>query len=87
MIKQEILDEMEIDALKRNIPVMQKEGIDFIVGKLKETHADSLLEIGSAIGYSAILMASAKDDVYVTTIERDEKRKYENDKCKYINNK
>ena len=33
-----------------------------------------LLEIGSAIGYSAILMASAAENVQVTTIEKDETR-------------
>ena len=41
---------------------------------IKESNIKSILEIGSAIGYSAILMASSKDDVYVTTIERDEVR-------------
>lgn len=74
MIKQEILDEMEIDALKRNIPVMQKEGIDFIVGKLKETHANSLLEIGSAIGYSAMRFVSNVDSLKVETIELNDER-------------
>ena len=40
----------------------------------KSHNIKNVLEIGSAIGYSAILMASSSPDVYVTTIERDETR-------------
>ena len=43
-------EEIEKDALSRNIPVMQKEGILFLISKLKEVNALSCLEIGSAIG-------------------------------------
>ena len=41
---------------------------------IKENNVKNILEIGSAIGYSAILMASANKDAFVTTIERDETR-------------
>ena len=33
-----------------------------------------LLKIGTAIGYSAIMMALSNKDLFITTIERDEKR-------------
>lgn len=71
---QEILDKIEIDALGRNIPVMQREGIDFIVERLKEMNAASLLEIGTAIGYSAMRFVSLVDHLQVETIEIDENR-------------
>ena len=41
---------------------------------IKSHNVKNILEIGSAIGYSAILMASASKEVKVTTIERDETR-------------
>jgi predicted O-methyltransferase YrrM len=41
---------------------------------IKSHNVKKILEIGSAIGYSAILMASADEDINVTTIERDENR-------------
>ncbi len=41
---------------------------------IKENKIKSILEIGSAIGYSAILMASSTPECVVTTIERDEAR-------------
>ena len=83
----EKLKEIENYAEEKSGPIIEKNSIAFIMKYIQDNNVKNILEIGSAIGYSAILMASAKDDVYVTTIERDEKRKYENDKCKYINNK
>ena len=41
---------------------------------IKAHNIKNILEIGSAIGYSAILMASVSPDVTITTIERDEAR-------------
>ena len=41
---------------------------------IKLNNVKTILEIGTAIGYSAILMASVGEDIEVTTIERDEKR-------------
>jgi predicted O-methyltransferase YrrM len=41
---------------------------------IKANGIKNILEIGTAIGYSAILMASVADDIQVTTIERDETR-------------
>jgi predicted O-methyltransferase YrrM len=72
-MRQQLL-EMEEYALKENVPIIEKQSIAFIMKYIKKNHVKNILEIGSAIGYSAILMASANEDVYVTTIERDETR-------------
>lgn len=64
--------EMEEYAKEHNVPIMEKEGIAFLMKFIKAKNVKSVLEIGSAIGYSAILMASSNPDVKVTTIERDE---------------
>lgn len=66
--------EMEEYANEHNVPIIEKKSIAFIMKYIKSHNIKSVLEIGSAIGYSAILMASASEDVYVTTIERDETR-------------
>ena len=67
-------EELEQDALSRNIPVMQKEGIDFLIQKLNEIHAKSCLEIGSAIGYSSMMMATFVEGLHIDTIELNEER-------------
>ena len=71
---QGLIKEMEHYAEENNVPIIQKESIVYIMKYIKQHNIKSILEIGSAIGYSAILMASASNDVKVTTIERDETR-------------
>lgn len=72
-MKQKIL-EMEQYAIENNVPIIEKKSIAFIMKYIKSKNIKNVLEIGSAIGYSAILMASSSPDVVVTTIERDEVR-------------
>ena len=63
--------ELEEYALENNIPIMMKDGIEFMCEFIKKNNIKSILEIGSAIGYSAIRMAQIDNDIYITTIERD----------------
>lgn len=70
----EKIQAMEKYAVENNVPIIEKQSIAFIMRYIQEHNVKNILEIGSAIGYSTILMASSKDDVYVTTIERDETR-------------
>ena len=68
-----ILD-LEKYAKENNIPIMEHDGIEFLLDYIKNNNIKNILEIGSAIGYSAIRMCLLNDDINVTTIERDEKR-------------
>lgn len=72
-MKEKIL-EMEQYAAEYNVPIIEKESIAFIMKFIKTNEIKEILEIGSAIGYSSILMASVSEDVKITTIERDETR-------------
>lgn len=69
-----LLENIERYALEKNVPIMQKEGIDFLTNYIKENNVKRILEIGSAIGYSAIKMALVDKEVFITTIERDKER-------------
>jgi predicted O-methyltransferase YrrM len=68
-----ILDIKEY-AKENNVPIMQDAGIDFMCEYIKDNNIKSILEIGSAIGYSAIRFAKVNDNIKVTTIERDDSR-------------
>ena len=68
------LEEIEKYAAENSIPIMQKDGIEFLVEYIKEHNIKKILEIGTAIGYSAIKMALVDEDITVTTIERDRER-------------
>ena len=70
----ETILEMERYAEANNIPIIELDSIKFIMKYIKLNNVKTVLEIGTAIGYSAILMANATDTVEITTIEKDEKR-------------
>lgn len=69
-----LIRKIEKYADQKGIPIMEKEGIEFLTEFVRLNNVKNILEIGSAIGYSAIKMALASDDVNVTTIERDKDR-------------
>lgn len=68
-----VLD-IEKYAEEYNIPIMMKDGIEFMLKYIKDNNVKNILEIGTAIGYSAIRMCLISDDINVTTIERDKDR-------------
>lgn len=68
------MKELEEYAKINNIPIMQKDGILYLINYIKENNIKNIFEIGSAIGYSSIMMASIDSDIRITTIERDRDR-------------
>ena len=70
----DVIKEMERYAEANNVPIIERDSIKFIQKYIKLNNVKKILELGTAIGYSAILMASVDDDVEITTIERDDKR-------------
>lgn len=68
------IEELEKYAIEFNIPIMMRDGLSFMLDYIKENDIKNILEIGSAIGYSAISMCLIGPNIHVTTVERDEKR-------------
>lgn len=68
MVRLRVIEEY---AKENNIPIMLSDGIEFLTDYIKKNNIKRILEIGSAIGYSAIRMALVSDDINVVTIERD----------------
>ena len=66
-----MIEEMESYAKEYKVPIMVPDGINYMLNYIREHNVKKILEIGTAIGYSAIRMALVADDIYVTTIERD----------------
>lgn len=62
------------NSLDDDIPIMQDEGLNFLIELIKNKKIKKILEIGTAVGYSAIKMATVSSDIQITTIERDKSR-------------
>ncbi|MDE6957832.1 MAG: O-methyltransferase [Lachnospiraceae bacterium] len=71
----EILEKIEQEALDTYVPIIRKEMQSFLKVLLLMTRPVRILEVGTAIGFSAILMSEyAPKEAKITTIEKYEKR-------------
>ena len=70
-----ILDQIEKEALDTFVPIIRKEMQSFLKMFLSVSKPMRILEVGTAVGFSAILMAEyGPADCRITTIENYEKR-------------
>ncbi|MFQ9443156.1 MAG: O-methyltransferase [Eubacterium ventriosum] len=70
-----MLEEIEQQAHIDGVPIIRKEMESFLRVMLTITKPKRILELGTAVGYSAILMSEAiEKDASIITIENYEKR-------------
>lgn len=65
---------LKIYATNNNVPIMLDDGIDFLTSLILKRNVKTVLEIGTAIGYSAIMMALSNPNLKIVTIEKDKDR-------------
>ncbi len=69
------LDELERYSIETNVPIIRKEMQGLLKLLLAINRPQSILEVGTAIGFSALLMKEyAPKGCHITTIEKYEKR-------------
>jgi len=66
-----IITKMRDIAYRQQVPIINDEGLVFLLFLVKTIKAKRILEIGTAIGFSAIHMALVDEAIHVETIERD----------------
>ena len=69
-----LFQELEQFAKEHRVPIMEPTGIDAMLQIMKIQSPKRILEIGTAIGYSALRMAEAMPEASVVTLELDEVR-------------
>lgn len=75
------LKEMEVFAKNNNVPIVRKQTLSVILDLVKEKVEEKeknkkeirILELGTAIGYSSINMASIDNNIVIDTIEKSKK--------------
>ncbi len=69
------LDRLETESLEAQIPIIRRGTQSCLRFLIKLTKPKRILEIGTAVGFSALLMSEAADeDAHIDTIENYEKR-------------
>lgn len=69
VVMNNLIEEIRTFGRENHVPIILDEGLKVLLDTIKKENIKSVLEVGTAIGYSAINMASL--GVSVTTIERD----------------
>lgn len=71
-MNKEELEKIKEEAIKENIPIIMDDTLQVIVKILKEIKPKRILEIGTAVGYSAMCFSKyLSEDGCIDTIERD----------------
>lgn len=69
------LDQLEVEAIQNYVPIIRREMQSFLKVLLMSLRPMKILEVGTAVGFSAILMSEyAPRGCRITTIENYEKR-------------
>ncbi len=69
------LDELERQAIEDQIPIIRKDTQALLKFLMAQNTPKNILEVGCAVGFSALLMAAyTGPDTHITTIEKYEKR-------------
>ena len=66
-----LIKEIEEYGIKNNVPIMSEDTIETIKNIITVNEFHTILEIGTAIGYSTICFASTPGVTNITSIERD----------------
>lgn len=71
----EVLDAIEKEAAKGHVPIIRRETASLLRTLIAALRPERILEIGTAVGYSALLMCQVMPDTCrITTIEKYERR-------------
>ena len=67
-----MISEVKQKALKEDVPIIKDGGLIFLLDLIKEKKFKNILELGTAVGYSAMNMARLDKDIHIDTIEKNE---------------
>lgn len=69
VVMNNLIEEIRVFGRENHVPIILDEGLEVLLDVIKKENVKSVLEVGTAIAYSAINMASL--GASITTIERD----------------
>lgn len=65
-----MIEEIKTKALEKGVPIIKDEGLSFLLEFIKQHNCKEILELGTAVGYSAMNMAKLDKDIHIDTIEK-----------------
>ena len=65
-----MIEDIKSKALQEKVPIIKDDGLAFILEYIKKHNCKRILELGTAVGYSAMNMAGIDKDIHIDTIEK-----------------
>lgn len=65
-----MIEDIKNKALVDKVPIIKDEGLKFLLETIKQRKPKNILELGTAVGYSAINMAKLDTNIHIDTIEK-----------------
>ena len=66
------IEDVKRKALEEKVPIIKDEGLEFLLDFIDKNQFRDILELGTAVGYSAMKMAALNKDIRIDTIEKNE---------------
>lgn len=67
-----VIETIKEKALQNEVPIIKDGGLLYMLNLIKNNHFKEILELGTAVGYSAINIAKLAKDIHVDTLEKNE---------------
>jgi len=67
-----MIEDIKKKALNEDVPIIKDGGLSFLLDLIKQRNIKTILELGTAVGYSSINMASLNKDIIIDTLEKNE---------------
>lgn len=64
------IDDIKREAINNNVPIVKDDTLEVLLNVIKDNNYCSILELGSAVGYSAIQMALLNKNIHIDTLEK-----------------
>ena len=69
---EKILEQIKQEAILNNVPIIQDDGLKMLISFINEIKAEKILEIGTAVGYSALCFSTIPSVKRIDTFERND---------------
>lgn len=67
-----MINKIKKEALENKVPIIKDDSLEYLLNIIKENDFKDILELGCAVAYSAIMMASLNKDIHIDTIEKND---------------
>lgn len=69
---EKILEQIKQEAILNNVPIILDDGLKMLISFINEIKAEKILEIGTAVGYSALCFSTIPSVKRIDTFERND---------------